>query len=145
MTATVPDLLAERTRAQRLRFPVGLGVGVALVTVGLRLRDPHQGGSWGFCPFNLLTGFDCPGCGGLRAVSDLTRGQIDAAFHSHAFLVLALPLVVGLWAWWVAAVATDRPVPARYRWLRLSVTGATVVLFVFTIWRNTPMGSAFYA
>ena len=33
--------------------------------------------SWGLCPSAAL-GFSCPGCGGLRAVNDLTHGDVGA-------------------------------------------------------------------
>ena len=46
--------------------------GLSLATLALHLRDPHSSGTWGYCPSALL-GFSCPGCGGLRAVNDLTR------------------------------------------------------------------------
>ena len=42
----------------------------------LHLRDPHEQGSYGFCPFLALTGHPCPGLRGLRAVNDLTHGDV---------------------------------------------------------------------
>ena len=58
-----------RTRGARsLRDPVLVGaVGLGAVTL-LHLHDPHSSGAYGFCPFLLVTGLPCPGCGGLRAV-----------------------------------------------------------------------------
>jgi hypothetical protein len=46
-------------------------------------------------------GFYCPGCGGLRAVNDLTRGDIGAALSSNILVTLMIPvvsLVLLLWA-----------------------------------------------
>ena len=51
-------------------------VSSCAATIALRLRDPHDSGSWGYCPWKLLTGLDCPGCGALRAVNDLTHGDL---------------------------------------------------------------------
>lgn len=33
--------------------------GIALLTAALHLRDPHDSGSWGYCPSAAL-GFWCP-------------------------------------------------------------------------------------
>ncbi len=33
------------------------------------------------CPFKLLTGLPCPGCGGLRAANALLRGEILSALY----------------------------------------------------------------
>ncbi len=85
-------------------------------SVLLHLRDPHRGGSWGYCPWLLLTGTYCPGCGGLRAVNDLTRGDLAAAASSNLLLVGSLPLL--LVAWWCRRMllgwrGVTRAVPAR--------------------------------
>ncbi|MFI2707066.1 DUF2752 domain-containing protein, partial [Nocardioides sp. CER28] len=61
------------TRRERLRLPLLTVGGLGAATLALYLRDPHQRGSWGVCPLSLA-GIYCPGCGGLRAVNDLTHG-----------------------------------------------------------------------
>lgn len=67
----------------------------ALAYIGL--RDPHAPG-FGFpsCPFRLLTGWTCPGCGGLRMTHDLLHGDISAAIVDNAFLLVGLPMLA-LW------------------------------------------------
>ena len=75
------------SRAQRLCSPALTFGGLALATTALRLRDPHTSGSWGFCPSKLLLGIDCPGCGGLRAVNDLTHLDVASAASSNLLLV----------------------------------------------------------
>ena len=67
------------TRCDRLRGPLLTGGLVAGLTLALHFRDPHASGSWGFCPWLALTGHYCPGCGGLRAVNDLTNGDVVGA------------------------------------------------------------------
>ena len=44
-----------------------------------------------------MTGAWCPGCGSLRAVNDLTHGDVLAAASSNLVLVLALPVLALLW------------------------------------------------
>ncbi len=49
------------------------------------------------CPWRLLTGIPCPGCGGIRAMSAISTGQIEQAWSLNpiAFLVC---FVVFIWA-----------------------------------------------
>ncbi|MFZ2502409.1 MAG: DUF2752 domain-containing protein [Nocardioides sp.] len=96
-------------------------------------------GSWGICPTKLLFAIDCPVCGSLRAVNDLTHGELAAAASSNLLLVLALPLVVLLWGRRTAVLwrgaAEPLPVP-RAVW----VVGLTIAA-AFMVARNTAWGS----
>jgi hypothetical protein len=57
--------------------------------------DPATAGFYPVCALHELTGLQCPGCGGLRAVHQLTHGNLAAAWRLNPFLVALLP--VGLW------------------------------------------------
>ena len=98
MTTTVLPLRDERSRWRRVQAPVLVAVALLAASVALHLRDPHRSGSWGFCPWLALTGTYCPGCGGLRAVNDLTHGDVVAAASSNLLFVGSLPF---LGVWWV--------------------------------------------
>ena len=79
-----------------------LGTGVlavgALAYVGL--ADPHRPGSlFPPCPFKLLTGLNCPACGGLRMTHDLLHGNLGAAVVDNVFLLIGLP-ALALWILW---------------------------------------------
>jgi hypothetical protein len=114
--------------------------GLALATAALHVHDPHQSGSWGYCPTAAL-GFWCPGCGGLRAVNDLTNGDPTAAASSNLAFVVALPFIVlGLGVWTVARWRGVRwTVPM---WLVRPVAyGGLALVLAFTLLRNLPVGS----
>lgn len=53
------------------------------------------------CGFKKLTGLDCPGCGGLRAVHAIAHGQLVEALQFHAGLVLSVPVLVYLFVLWL--------------------------------------------
>lgn len=129
------------TRGRRIIAPVATIGGLALATLALHLRDPHQHGSWGFCPLYATTGVYCPGCGGLRAVNDLTQGHVAAALSSNILVTLMIPVVVVMLAVW--AVDRWRGVDRRVPWSRLRplVVGLVTVMFVFAIARNTGAGA----
>jgi hypothetical protein len=45
------------------------------------------------CPFHLLTGLYCPGCGLTRAICELACGHIGAAIRLNAFMMVMIPLI----------------------------------------------------
>lgn len=84
------------------RSATAIGTGAltlgALAYVGL--VDPHQRGTlFPPCPFKLLTGWNCPACGGLRMTHDLLHGDLGAAVVDNVFLLAGLPLLA-IWVLW---------------------------------------------
>ena len=138
--ATPEPSVRDRSRARRLAAPLLSAGVVGALTVALHYRDPHVEGSWGACPTKLLTGLDCPGCGGLRAVNDLTNLDLAGAASSNLLFVLAIPLVLGVFIAWVRRswrgegrlLAVARP----QRWAVALLVAATA----FAVVRNLPVG-----
>ena len=54
---------------------------------------------WLPCPFHLLTGLDCPGCGVTRMCLALLRLDLSAAWSSNPGLLVLSPLLLGLLSW----------------------------------------------
>jgi Protein of unknown function (DUF2752). len=135
MTA-VPQWRRTLKGEGRLATAALLGAAVALVAV----VDPHTSGRYPTCPFHAVTGLWCPGCGGLRAVHDLTHGHLAVALHENLLVVLLGPSLV---VWWL--IARLRRTDQRPVSLVLSARGTLVVaalLAVFAIVRNLPIGAA---
>lgn len=110
--------------------------GLAAATTAVALRDPHVQGSWGVCPSAAL-GFSCPGCGGMRAVYDLTHLRLADAVSSNLALVAALPVVVVLLLWWAADRWRGEERGSSVLTVPL-VSVAFVLLAAFTVLRNVP-------
>jgi hypothetical protein len=137
------------SRLDRLRAPLLTAGLVAGLTIALHVRDPHDPGSWGECPWLALTGQYCPGCGGLRAVNDLSNGDVLGAASSNLLFLAMVPVLVGWWLVWFRrswvgagpqvghapqrAVRADRP----GGW----IAAFTVVMVVFTVLRNLSFGT----
>ncbi len=45
------------------------------------------------CPFLLITGLECPGCGSQRALHCLFNGDIVNAFNYNQLLIIMIPYI----------------------------------------------------
>jgi hypothetical protein len=137
----VPVAPPPLTRRERVRGPLLTVGALAAATLALRLRDPHRHGSWGVCPLSLA-GIQCPGCGGLRAVNDLTHGDLAGAASSNLLVTLGVPVAAVVLALWVVAAWRGGPPPRLPRGLarRLGYAAAAFAL-CFAVLRNTPWGA----
>lgn len=119
---------STRTRLYGSLGSGALAVG-ALTYIGL--VDPHQPGAlFPACPFKLLTGWNCPACGGLRMTHDLLHGNLSAAVVDNVFLLIGLPLLA-VWSVW-----------RRRRGQRVFTPVALIVIAIsaiaWTVLRNMP-------
>ncbi|MEV6242802.1 DUF2752 domain-containing protein [Lentzea sp. NPDC051838] len=113
----------------RLRAPLSVlalgGAGAVL----LLFVDPNKPGNLlPKCPFNWLTGLNCPACGVTRMVHALLHGDVVGAFHFNAvMLALGVPLAVWLFSRWTRDKWTGqkRSVPKQ--------VGVTVIV-IAAIW-----------
>ncbi|MFJ5926286.1 DUF2752 domain-containing protein [Kitasatospora sp. NPDC092948] len=110
--------------------PLGLLAAGSAGAAYLYTRNPHlPGQALPFCPWRRLTGLQCPGCGGTRMAWDLLHGDLLAAWHDNAALLLALPFVA---AWYLVRL---RHGLAGRRWkLRLGPRGVAAVLAAAVLW-----------
>ena len=136
-------------RSRRLIGPLLVGAGLVAATVYIGEVDPNSPGHYPLCPLKALTGLDCPGCGGLRAVHSVVHGDIAGALnHNLLAVVLFIPAIAVWWFLWLrqewrepAAAQTNTgvkvraidPAVTRKLWL-----AAFVVIGIFTVVRNIP-------
>jgi Protein of unknown function (DUF2752) len=115
----------------RLCAALGTGAVLACGLAYVGLSDPHRHGFlFPGCPFKLLTGLNCPACGGLRMTHDLLHLDFGAAVVDNVFLLAGFPMLA---AWLLV------------RWKRgkkLMPVAATVTVIlaaiVWTVVRNLP-------
>lgn len=123
-----------------LRAPLLMGAAGVGAFALLYFRDPHVAGSYGFCPFKFLTGLECPGCGGLRAMNHVANFEWGAALSSNVFAVVLVASLFVLWLRWTyrrargddSLIFAFSPV---YGYVLLGV------MILFTVVRNTPWGA----
>ncbi|MEV8532179.1 DUF2752 domain-containing protein [Streptomyces sp. NPDC051211] len=112
-------------------LPVVLGAAAlagAVYVYGHSPYDPAQ--LLPKCPWRLLTGLDCPACGGTRMAYSLLHGDLAAAARANLLLLATLPLVLlGYGRWLTVATVRGR----RYR-LPLRRRGIAAILTIAAIW-----------
>ena len=122
---------AARWHRRHLYELLGSGALLAGALVYIGLVDPHNPDSvFPVCPFRLLTGWNCPGCGALRMIHDVLHGDLAAAINDNVLLLVGIPVLVGLILLRRRRGKSLLTVPA-------GVTIATVAL-AWTVARNLP-------
>ena len=109
----------SRSRAPSIRTVwVAGGVAVcAAVVLVYFLIDPTRVAIFPPCLFHQLTGLDCPGCGGQRALHQLLHGNLLAAIRLNAMLVVSLPVLAWVGARYLICHLKSQPMNFRFQWL----------------------------
>ena len=89
------------------------------------------------CPFLLITGLQCPGCGSTRALYHILHLHPIEAFTFNPLLVLTLPFLIYGFLGFTRSAIMGTPyrrlfIPPAYLWAWLAL------LIFFWIFRNTP-------
>lgn len=85
------------------------------------------------CPYRLLTGWACPGCGLTRAAHYVLHADLSTAFAYNPLAFVAMPLVLGF-----AAAPHLLKVDEAVRWRTVLGWMALGATLAFWLWRNTP-------
>lgn len=127
---------AGRATGRSARWALG-GLAVAGLAY-VAVVDPNEPNLVPSCAFKALTGLDCPGCGGTRAVHALLHGDVASALN-HNVLVVATIAVAVVWLVWNRLAPRLGREPKRFS---LSPPWA-IALFIgvgaFWLLRNVPI------
>ena len=120
----------------RIRYLL-IVMALLAAAVGYKCLDPSVVPIFPRCPFRLLTGYLCPGCGSQRAIHHLLNLDLPGAWRMNPLFVIALPyLLLGLI---LQPLSHRSDIGARLRerlyGYRASVV-ALVVIVLFWIGRN---------
>ena len=86
------------------------------------------------CPFYLVTGFLCPGCGVTRMLIALSRGEFSYAFSCNPALFLLAPLFLADVIWYHYQYIRYGKRKSKFHTVALWIMIA--VLLVFGVARN---------
>lgn len=89
--------------------------------------NPETSGFFLQCPFKLLTGYDCPGCGSQRALHALLHGDVKQAFTYNPLFILAIPYVI------TGFIFNQDKVKTKYPRLRKALFGQKAIYIILSI------------
>lgn len=104
----------------------------------LFLFDPAKGTGYPSCPFRVLTGLQCPGCGTTRSLHQLLHGHPITAFELNPLVIVAIPILVLLLLAFSSSRLSklgqmEKLLKPWFGWILLGVVVS------FWIFRNTPL------
>jgi len=100
--------------------------------------DPTQHAFYPQCLFHQLTGWNCPGCGTLRASHALLHGHILVALRDNLLFVCAIPFAAYHFFRHTVSWAAGRPLPMpKFRPIHL--VALVGLLVIFAVLRNIPV------
>ena len=118
------------TRAGR----IGLVAIAWLITREVSIRTNGLGDGPVLCPWRLLTGYPCPGCGGIRAMGAISTGQFEQAWllNPVAFLVCGVVLV---WAFRITPlIKIAQQASIKFRSQAFAIQVITMALLYAFVW-----------
>ncbi len=130
-------LLLSRRFSSRLAY-AALAMISLLGLVVVYTVDPRIQGLYPVCPFFGITGFHCPGCGTLRGLHILLRGDLLSALGYNPFAMMSLPFIVYSYTSDAMREFRQRPLPAvfiPYQWIWALV----IIVIAFWTLRNVPI------
>lgn len=122
--------------ASSLRAHITAGTLLLCATV-LYNFAPAEHAFYPRCVFHALTGLECPGCGGTRALYCLLHFHLAEALHYNALVTLLSPLALGWFVFWYFRVCISGRPPA-FSLPRPAVVFLYVLVLLFGITRNLP-------
>lgn len=141
LTATHAGPGTVRTsRPRALAAPLAGAGGIAAATVLLYRSGGHDLGPLATCWFHAGTGLYCPFCGSLRGVAALSHGDVLAALHDNAPVMLLLGVAALIWGRRVLFALAGRVVD-QPRTNGPANLALAAFFLVFAIYRNTGHGA----
>jgi hypothetical protein len=140
MSYAIRDYFVTRPPAAKLERILA-AAGIVVVSAGafmIQHFNPVTAGFFPKCPFFLLTGCYCPGCGSTRGFHALFNGNIPLALHDNLMMIFMLPVLAWLFVSYLLVALRGRPLPRVFVPVPLIWTIGGLIV-AFWIVRNIPV------
>ncbi|RYZ99798.1 MAG: DUF2752 domain-containing protein [Sphingobacteriaceae bacterium] len=91
------------------------------------------------CPFHVITGLDCPGCGSQRAFHALLHGNLATAADHNILFICSIPLLMVHFGYKIASFTQNRVIQFKLLYHPLTPKIMAAVVVLFWIVRNIPV------
>lgn len=137
MESVPPKISSTKISPSNVWFAAAvLAVTAAGIAAVVYFFNPSAYGFYPVCQFRRLTGLNCPGCGGTRAVYALLHGNFSTALRDNALFVVGSAIALARGGWFALNWIRGRPngvfFPPRL------LLPLMVVMGVFAVLRNLP-------
>lgn len=78
----------------KLLRKITIAVSILVFIVLYKNFNPEGYDIFPKCPFLMITGYKCPGCGSQRAIHHILNLEFGGAFRSNALLIIFLPYII---------------------------------------------------
>ena len=136
MTSAPPKISRGIAKGNLLFAVIVLSAVSAGIAAVVFFFNPSSYNFYPACQFHRLTGLNCPGCGGTRALYALLHGRFSTALRDNALFVGGT-IFFGIRGGWFAlkkhrGLSAGEFFPSKLLWWLL------MVALVFTVLRNLP-------
>lgn len=108
--------------------------------------NPASSSGWApTCTFHELTSYNCPGCGGQRALHSLLHGHILEAMRFNILYALGFPFLVYLYFFCVEVyILGNKKLSANFLFSPRTGIIIAITVVVFFLLRNIPVWPFIY-
>lgn len=111
-----------------------VGILVLIFIIIYQRFNPSDSNLFPKCPFRIVTGYECAGCGSQRAIHYLLNLNVGAAFRENPLLVTSIPYII---TGFIFDIWQNKQSPTYILWRKrlFGLTAIYLVLFiVITFW-----------
>lgn len=118
-----------------MKFLKPIAITIVLVLLAIWIRADESMFVRPFCPFHKVFGIPCPGCGGVRAVYSLMRGDIADALNINPVAILFAFACVGVVAcFWIDAFFDTKIIKKSFHTPWSPILTIVVLSIIFANW-----------
>ncbi|MBE8722147.1 DUF2752 domain-containing protein [Sphingobacterium pedocola] len=123
--------------SKRLYFFVLVFLGLFGLLLLYKYVNPVEHVLFPKCPVKHMTGLDCPGCGGQRALHHLLNGEFKQAFAQNQLLFFLTPYIaVGFYLQMVPKPTLNELKLRKFLYGHRAIRILLTLIIAFTIIRN---------
>ncbi len=114
-----------------------VGIIITVLTILYRTYNPIENNYFPKCPFKVVTGLDCPGCGSQRAVHFLLNFDVLGAMRENLMLVLFIPYIFINFIIDILDRPNDKILKLRkFLFGHKAIVVILILIFTFWVFRN---------